>query len=204
MKVVRMSSTLALCVALLGCEAPLQQSAPEQQRAETSSPAQATPHESVHDSRPPADAAAAAEDQHDDLRALLRLDQGQPWATDAPLVEGMARIRDAVNEAAALPTLDADSAIALARSVRGQVDFLIANCRLEPDADATLHVFIAQILNAAAALENNPASPEGLPQLQETLRDYPRYFAHPGWHGTRHHPAACPRIPFPSTRFGRR
>lgn len=181
MKVVRMSSTLALCVALLGCEAPIQQSAPEQQRAETSSPAQATPHESVHDSRPPADAAAAAEDQHGDLHALLRLDQGQPWATDAPLVEGMERIRDAVNEAAALPALDADSAAALAQSIQEQVDFLIAHCRLEPDADATLHVFIAQLLNAAAALRKDPTSAEGLPQLQETLSVYPQYFAHPGW-----------------------
>ena len=115
------------------------------------------------------------------MHAILRLDQGQPWATDAPLVQGMERIRDAVNEAAALPALDADSAAALARSVRGQVDFLIANCRLEPDADATLHVFIAQLLGAAAALEKDPASAEGLPQLQETLREYPHYFAHPGW-----------------------
>ena len=181
MNFARISPTLAFCVVLLGCEAQPQQSTPAQQRAETSSPAPATPHVQADDESMPLHETSPQEHQQGDMHAILRLDQGQPWATDAPLVQGMERIRDAVNEAAALPALDADSAAALARSVRGQVDFLIANCRLEPDADATLHVFIAQLLGAAAALEKDPASAEGLPQLKETLREYPHYFAHPGW-----------------------
>jgi hypothetical protein len=79
------------------------------------------------------------------------------------------------------PALYRDSAAALAQSVRNHVDFLIANCRLAPDADATLHIVIARLLNAAAALQEDPASPAGLPQVQQTLHPYPPYFAHPGW-----------------------
>lgn len=181
MRVARISSMLAVCVVLLGCEAVTHQSTQSQHRAEVSAPTPAPPHEPKHDARSLPHAVAATDDQHGDMHSKLRLDEGQPWATDAPLVAGMERIRDAVNEAAALPALNATSAAALAQSVRDQVNFLIANCRLEPDADATLHVFIAQLLNAAAALEKDPASSEGLPELQETLREYPHYFAHPGW-----------------------
>lgn len=177
----RISPTLALCVALLGCEAPTPQGTPAQQHAVTASPTPATQRDGTEDEIMPPGESSSQEHQQDDAHAMPPLDQGQPWATDAPLVQGMERIRDAVNGAAARPALDADSAAALARTVREQVDFLIANCRLEPDADATLHVFIGQFLGAAAALERDPASAKGLPQLQETLREYPKYFAHPGW-----------------------
>lgn len=178
MKWISISLAVALGMLLSGCEAQTLPSAPH---LETAPPAQATPHQQTHDESMPLHETLSLEHQDGDMHSMLRLDQGQPWATDAPLVEGMERIRDAVNEATALPALDADSAAALAQSVRAQVDFLIANCRLEPDADATLHVFIAQLLNAAAALQKDPASSEGLPQLQETLGEYPHYFAHPGW-----------------------
>jgi hypothetical protein len=181
MKAARISQTVSLCLVLLGCGSQTQQSTPAQQRAETPSPTPAAPLEHTHDERKPLDETSSGQHQHDDMHSMLRLDQGKPWATDAPLVEGMERIRDAVEEAAALPALDADTAAELAQVVRGQDDYLIANCRLEPDADVTLHVFIGQLLNAASALQKNPASADGLPRMQETLREYPNYFAHPEW-----------------------
>ena len=112
---------------------------------------------------------------------LLQLDEGKPWPTDAALVEGMQRIRDAVAAAQSAAPLDAVAATALAQTVEDQVGFLIANCRLEPAADATLHVLIARLLGAANALRADPASPDGLPVMLDTLELYPRYFAHPGW-----------------------
>lgn len=116
--------------------------------------------------------------------AQPQLDDGKPWATDAPLREGMARIRDAVALADAQAPLTGDSAAALADAVEEQVAFLIANCELEPAADATLHVLIARMLSAASMLRADPASAEGLPRLREVLHDYPRYFDHPGWPAT--------------------
>lgn len=111
----------------------------------------------------------------------LRLDDGKPWATDAPLREGMARIRDAVALADAQAPLTAVPAAALAQAVEDQVAYLVANCKLEPAADATLHVLIARMLSAAAAVRRDPASADGLPRLREALDDYPRHFEHPGW-----------------------
>lgn len=178
MKRIWISLVVALGTVLLGCE---KQTLPSPQHKETAPPALPTAHEQMHDEGRPPNETASAEHQHGDMHAILRLDQGKPWATDAALVEGMERIRVAVNKASALPVLDADSAAELAQSVQGQVDFLIANCRLEPDADATLHVFIAQLLKAAAELQENPASTLALAQMHQTLREYPRYFAHPGW-----------------------
>lgn len=146
----------------------------------------------AHDESPAQDAAAMITDEHDhehghDAHAdhadagLLQLDEGKPWPTDAALVEGMQRIRDAVAAAQSAAPLDAVAATALAQTVEDQVGFLIANCRLEPAADATLHVLIARLLGAANALRADPASPDGLPVMLDTLELYPRYFAHPGW-----------------------
>lgn len=182
MKALRIGMAVAAGVVLLACDPQTPPTAPPQQQAQAAPPAQpAASHDAAHDEVAPAHDAAADEHQHDEMHSMLRLDDGQPWATDAPLVEGMEHIRAAVTEASGQSTLDPDAASSLAQTVRDQVDFLIANCRLEPDADATLHVFIGRLLNAAAALQADPASPEGLPKMQETLREYPHYFAHPGW-----------------------
>lgn len=181
MHAAKLGSTFALFALLIGCAAQSQQGASAPLVVADSTAEQTVPDHPAHAPSQDRHESPYQHHPHGETSSLLRLDQGRPWATDAPLVEGMQRIRDAVQETAALPALDADSAAALARSVRLQVGFLIDNCRLEPDADATLHVFIARMLSAAAALEQDPASAEGLPLLREILREYPRYFAHPGW-----------------------
>ncbi len=157
------------------------------QAADAAAPSQRDEHGKDQAREPDAPARDADEHGHDDAHAgdaaaaLLQLDEGKPWPTDAALVEGMQRIRDAVAAAQGAAPLDAVAATALAQTVEDQVAFLIANCRLEPAADATLHVLIARLLGAANALRADPASPDGLPAMQETLDLYPRYFAHPGW-----------------------
>lgn len=183
MKSFRTGPVLILGALLMGCGP---RSSTELQHAEVAALPQVDSHQTPSNNGPPplhAENARLHHDlrHHDAIHPMLRLDHGRPWATDAPLVEGMERIRTALAQASALPELDFESAAALAGTVRDQIKFLVANCRLEPDADATLHVIIAQLLNAAAALEADPASPEGLPQMRRTLHEYPRYFAHPGW-----------------------
>ncbi len=152
---------------------------------------EAAPHDAdhAHDAAPAPETAVPVPEAHghDDAHArhadadLLQLDEGRPWPVDAALVDGMQRIRDAVAAAQAVAPLDAAAAAALAQSVEDQVAFLIAHCRLEPAADATLHVLIARLLGAAHALRTDPATPDGLPVMLDTLDLYPRYFAHPGW-----------------------
>ena len=127
-----------------------------------------------------------AQHEHEDAEGgALRLDHGAKWATDAPLRSGMAQIRNlvAVPQAtvAAGLALSSTDARQLAEGIRQQVDELIRNCKLEPEADAVLHVLIAGMLQGATELAAEPPSVEGLVRIQHALDQYPQYFSQPGW-----------------------
>jgi hypothetical protein len=119
--------------------------------------------------------------------AKLTLNQGVKWATDAPLRAGMARIRALV-----APQLDGAHAgkfsqaqyAALAGQVEGEVGKIVATCKLEPKADAMLHLVIGQIGEGTAAMLGKTAAvkPEqGLVKVATALNDYARHFDHPGF-----------------------
>ena len=112
------------------------------------------------------------------------LAEGQRWATDAPLREAMLRIREGV--ASRMhdfheESLSAAEAQALAVAVEADVQYMIANCRLEPQPDAALHALIGRMLGAADALRADPVAPGGMPELVSVLRDYGASFDHPAW-----------------------
>ncbi|HEX6362995.1 MAG TPA: hypothetical protein VFZ93_08565 [Albitalea sp.] len=119
--------------------------------------------------------------------ARLGLDQGRKWATDAPLRSGMERIRALVQPQlagarAGKPT-PAQYA-ALAREVETEVGGIVANCRLEPKADAMLHLVIADIGAGTDAMAGKAPAlrPEqGLVKVAAALSDYARHFDHPGF-----------------------
>lgn len=122
-----------------------------------------------------------AHDAHDDHGPLPVLADGQRWATDEPLRKAMSGIRDDV--AKNLPAyhesrLQAADAEALAVSVEDNVNYMIANCQLEPEPDAVLHAMIAQMMGAATALREDPASAEGVPRLVSVVNDYEATFDH--------------------------
>lgn len=138
----------------------------------------------------PGHAAGAADHGHEhhghaaqDAGGLV-LNDGERWATDAALREGMGRVRASFAEV--LPAykrgeLSPEAAADAARDIDDHVAFLVENCRLDPAADAVLHVLLADLLQGTATLRKAPASPEGLPRIHGVLQDYPRYFDHPGW-----------------------
>lgn len=116
--------------------------------------------------------------------AAPELAEDQRWATDAPLREAMLRLRESVSAHTAAfqdGTLSAAAANALAASVEADVQFMIANCQLEPQPDAVLHLLIGRMLAAVGALRTNPESTDGVPQLVAVLHDYGVTFDHPGW-----------------------
>jgi len=119
----------------------------------------------------------------------LSLNNGVQWETDAVLRHEMMEIRAAVENVA--PTFDAGQlalaqAQQLSATVRGSVNTMIAQCELEPEADANLHSILAVLLAGAAALESSPMSSEGVPALKEALQAYGQYFNHTGWQGDEH------------------
>lgn len=84
------------------------------------------------------------------------LNNGAKWQGDENLPRGMADIRDAVQaQAGALHsgTIDAPGRKALAGEIMQQVDFIVANCKLSPEADEHIHIILGQVIDGAAALE---------------------------------------------------
>jgi len=145
-------------------------------------PADATPaHTATHESH------GATHDSHEGhagLAAPPTLPAGQLWATDESLRAAMLRIRAAVEKTAPAyesGELQAADAQGLAAAVEENVRYMIANCKLEPEPDAALHVLIGRMLSAATSLKSDPGSSAGFPELLSVLQDYQSTFDHPGW-----------------------
>ncbi len=135
--------------------------------------------------------AVAATDHHHaghahEAPAKLELDRGRPWATDAPLRKGMDALRAAFAERLAAihaGTLAPGDYAALGATIEVEVATIVAECRLEPKADAVLHVIVAELLAAADVLQGRaPGTPAaGAHRAVIALNDYGRYFDHPQW-----------------------
>lgn len=108
---------------------------------------------------------------------------GQRWATDAPLRAGMARIRSAVE--ALQHGLMGHLTEAQQKDAAAQVDAavadMIANCKLEPEADASLHGLLAPLVAGAGAVREGRFGQPELAAMQDALAQYPQRFDDPGW-----------------------
>lgn len=72
----------------------------------------------------------------------------------------------------------------LSRNVMTQATYIVQNCKLEPEADAQLHILLANIVQAVEATEGKVAGQEragGLTKMAQALNSYGMYFDHPGW-----------------------
>lgn len=114
----------------------------------------------------------------------LMLNGEARWSTDTALRSAMNGIREAVVSTlhgAGERPMTAQQATALADTIQNQISYMIANCKLAPQADAVLHVLLGQLLEGAAALKQNPADTAALQTIIEALKNYPVYFDHPDW-----------------------
>lgn len=104
------------------------------------------------------------------------------YATDAALRGGMADIRNAVGmlDHAAHGHLDATQVRSLASSIERSIGGIIANCKLDPQADAALHGIIGRLGAGVAALKEHPEDAAPVAQMREALEDYARMFDDPG------------------------
>ncbi len=118
---------------------------------------------------------------------VLALKQGRKWPTDASLRQGMGRIRDAMEEPMpAIYAAKADSAQfeIRAKRVNEQIAFIVQNCKLDKEADAMLHLVLAEIIAGAEAMEGKNKVLDrrsGAVKVMHALENYDRYFDHPGW-----------------------
>lgn len=117
----------------------------------------------------------------------LTLDQGRKWATDEPLRAGMDRIRDLAEVqlgAAHAGKLTTAQYGQLAAQVEIEVGGIVANCKLEPKADAMLHLVIADLVAGTDTMagknpELRPAV--GLVKVAQAVNQYGSHFDHPGF-----------------------
>lgn len=117
----------------------------------------------------------------------LTLNHGRKWPTDESLRAGMARIRDVLEPqlgAAHAGQLTPEQYKALADQIETEVGAIVANCKLEPQADAMLHLVITDLGDGTDAMKgkNTQLGPApGLVKVTQAVNQYSRYFDHPGF-----------------------
>jgi hypothetical protein len=138
----------------------------------------------------PAAAQTAHEHEHQHANAAvthLQLDAGRKWATDAPLRSSMAAIRGAFDADHAAIHAHRETDVeyeALAARIESQVNDIVRNCKLPPEADANLHHLIADLSQGAALMRGqDPARTrhDGAALVHGALIAYGKYFDDPEW-----------------------
>lgn len=116
----------------------------------------------------------------------LQLNAGKKWATDQILRQSMDEINRAMQNA--IPRIHKNRFAnsdydALSALVNQKVAYAIDHCQLEPEADAMLHLVIAELMAGAQTMAGQSAVPrhDGAVRVQQALKSYGRYFQHPGW-----------------------
>jgi hypothetical protein len=116
----------------------------------------------------------------------LQLNAGKKWATDEALRQAMNDINQAM--AKALPGIHKNQFgnaeyQSLATTVSEKVAYAVEHCKLEPKADAMLHLVIADLMAGAESMEGKTSKSrhDGAVQVLEALKSYGKYFQHTGW-----------------------
>ena len=136
------------------------------------------------DAHPKADGAHDADHGHDVSHALgMEVpvpDNHVPWQPDAPLVEGMSRVRAAVaGLEAAGPGADEAAVLARAADVDAAIEYMFENCSLDPEPDVALHGVLARLMAGSQALQANPADLGPAHDMAAAVENYERLFDDP-------------------------
>ncbi len=134
-------------------------------------------------------ALAAPEHRHDDHAehaAQLQLNNGKKWQSDAPLRASMTALRAAFAEklgAIHSGKLAPEGYRTLGSKIEGEIANIVAQCKLEPKADAMLHIVIADLSAGADIMQGRAAGEpmSGAHKAAMALNAYGRHFEHPGW-----------------------
>lgn len=117
----------------------------------------------------------------------LTLKNGHKWATDDSLRQAMSRIRAEMN--ASHDTIHEGKMTMqqyreLSGRVNAQISFLVQNCKLDKEADAMLHLVLADIIAGADAMAGQDPDKAhlGVEKIFHALENYGSYFDHPRWH----------------------
>ena len=132
--------------------------------------------------------ALASPHSHGDHAAprQLTFDEGRKWTTDEPLRRHMGEIRSALaaNSSRILAgKLTDEEARALGAAIEARVAGIVTDCKLPPEADANLHLVVADLVQAADILQGRTKqrAQQGTAIASRATQMYATYFDHPGW-----------------------
>ena len=118
----------------------------------------------------------------------LTLNGGKKWQTDAPLRQGMSKVRDQVQ--AAVPGVHGNYTpadyLALADGIEKELGNVIANCKLPADVDAQVHLVLVDLYAGTAAMKQDGNRMGGVVKVIDALKSYSEFFDHPGWKNVQH------------------
>jgi len=135
-------------------------------------------------------AVLAATDAHDHGKSAphkLELNAGKKWGTDDALRKAMSGIQTSV--AQTLPAAHAGKASAadydaFGKDVTAQVTYMVENCKLDPQADAQLHIIVADLMagvEAAQGKHGEKKRASGVVKVAQAANAYGKHFDHAGW-----------------------
>ena len=135
-------------------------------------------------------AALAATDAHDHGKSSphkLELNAGKKWGTDDALRQAMSTIHTSVSQI--LPKVHSGKAKAadyeaFSKDVTAQVAYIVENCKLDPQADAQLHIIVADIMSGVEAAEGKEGEKQrasGVVKIAQASNAYGKHFDHAGW-----------------------
>lgn len=125
--------------------------------------------------------------QHHDQKSKsleLVLNNGKKWNSDAPLRRGMNKIHKLVKENLVKienEKMEDQDFSNLANKVQANLDSIFKNCKLEPEADAQLHIILSQIMKAKMNLSKNNSpkkKAKAVHQIISAYESYLKYFEH--------------------------
>ena len=135
-------------------------------------------------------AVLAASDAHDHGKSTphkLELNAGKKWGTDDALRKAMSGIQASVTQT--LPAAHAGKASAadydaFGKDVTAQVTYMVENCKLDPQADAQLHIIVADLMagvEAAQGKHGEKKRASGVVKVAQAANAYGKHFDHAGW-----------------------
>lgn len=122
-------------------------------------------------------------------KGKLVLNAGNKWPIDKNLHLGMTNIKTEI--ALSLDSIhheqfsDEQYAV-LATKLDKQLNFLFANCKLPPLADAQLHTLLAKVMLGVDKIKHSTNKKQGAVLIIQALQDYPIYFADDNWQSLIH------------------
>lgn len=142
-----------------------------------------------HDARPEGEAHADAQDADHAHGAAetLGVDFAVPdnhvrWEPDAPLIEGMSRVRTALSglaHAGAAQHPDEATVAARAADIDASIEYMFANCSLDTEPDIALHAILARLMAGTQALHADPADTAPVADMEATIENYEQLFNDP-------------------------